>query len=174
MSSPTLQTLQDPILPLPWVCFRGGGFANPSPRPSMRALLDRGHPARVCAVPPSQAPPCSLLLSAVYPVWHCAHAPSQAPPHCNAHGGGWGGCRGGGGVQLAGGDAGHVQARLGGPHSGPRVRRRGDGVPAGVRLCRYRRKTGDLGYRGVRGAEGKDTGSLYTHTLRTIHTKPVT
>jgi hypothetical protein len=83
MSSPTLQTLQDPILPLPWVCFRGGGFANPSPRPSMRALLDRGHPARVCAVPPSQAPPCSLLLSAVYPVWHCAHAPSQAPPCCS-------------------------------------------------------------------------------------------
>ena len=25
-SSPTLQTLQDPILPLSWVCFRGGGF----------------------------------------------------------------------------------------------------------------------------------------------------
>jgi hypothetical protein len=24
--SPTLQTLQDPILLLPWVCFRGGGF----------------------------------------------------------------------------------------------------------------------------------------------------
>ena len=27
MGSPTLQTLQDPILLLPWVCFRGGGFS---------------------------------------------------------------------------------------------------------------------------------------------------
>ena len=26
-----LQPLQDPILLLPWVCFRGGGFPNPSP-----------------------------------------------------------------------------------------------------------------------------------------------
>ena len=26
MVTPTLQTLQDPILLLPWVCFRGGGF----------------------------------------------------------------------------------------------------------------------------------------------------
>jgi hypothetical protein len=29
--TPTLQTLQDPILLLPWGCFRGGGFPNPSP-----------------------------------------------------------------------------------------------------------------------------------------------
>jgi hypothetical protein len=29
MGSSTLQTLQDPILLLPWVCFRGGGFPNP-------------------------------------------------------------------------------------------------------------------------------------------------
>ena len=29
MSSPTLQTLQDPILRLPRLCFRGGGFPNP-------------------------------------------------------------------------------------------------------------------------------------------------
>jgi hypothetical protein len=28
MDSTTLQTLQDPILLLPWVCFRGGGFPN--------------------------------------------------------------------------------------------------------------------------------------------------
>jgi hypothetical protein len=28
--SSTLQTLQDPILLLPWLCFRGGGFPNPS------------------------------------------------------------------------------------------------------------------------------------------------
>jgi hypothetical protein len=27
----TLQTLQDPILLLPWGCFRCGGFPNPSP-----------------------------------------------------------------------------------------------------------------------------------------------
>jgi hypothetical protein len=32
MGSPTLKTLQDPILPLPWVCFRGGGFPNPQRR----------------------------------------------------------------------------------------------------------------------------------------------
>jgi hypothetical protein len=30
MGSPTLLTLQEPILLLPWVCFRGGGFPNPS------------------------------------------------------------------------------------------------------------------------------------------------
>ena len=29
MSSPTLDTLQDPILLTPWLCFRGGGFPNP-------------------------------------------------------------------------------------------------------------------------------------------------
>jgi hypothetical protein len=29
MVSPTLRTLQEPILLLPWVCFRGGGFPNP-------------------------------------------------------------------------------------------------------------------------------------------------
>jgi hypothetical protein len=29
MDSPTLQTLQDPILLLPWVCFRGGGPPSP-------------------------------------------------------------------------------------------------------------------------------------------------
>jgi hypothetical protein len=29
LGSPTLQTLQEPILLLPWVCFRGGGFPNP-------------------------------------------------------------------------------------------------------------------------------------------------
>ena len=28
--SPTLQTLHEPILLLPWVCLRGGGFSNPS------------------------------------------------------------------------------------------------------------------------------------------------
>jgi hypothetical protein len=28
MSSTTLRTLQDPILPLPWVCFRRGGFSS--------------------------------------------------------------------------------------------------------------------------------------------------
>jgi hypothetical protein len=34
MGSPTMQALQDPILLLPWVCFRGGGFSNPlSPSP---------------------------------------------------------------------------------------------------------------------------------------------
>jgi hypothetical protein len=31
MGSPTMQALQDPILLLPWVCFRGGGFSNPKP-----------------------------------------------------------------------------------------------------------------------------------------------
>jgi hypothetical protein len=30
MGSRTLQTLQCPILLLAWVCFRGGGFPNPS------------------------------------------------------------------------------------------------------------------------------------------------
>ena len=30
MRSPTSQTLQNPNLPLPWVCFRAGGFPNPS------------------------------------------------------------------------------------------------------------------------------------------------
>jgi hypothetical protein len=30
MDSPALQTLQDPILLLPWLYFRGGGFPNPS------------------------------------------------------------------------------------------------------------------------------------------------
>ena len=30
MGSPTLQTLQDPILLLPWLSFRGGGFPNPT------------------------------------------------------------------------------------------------------------------------------------------------
>jgi hypothetical protein len=29
MGSLTLQTLQDPILLLPWLSFRGGGFPNP-------------------------------------------------------------------------------------------------------------------------------------------------
>jgi hypothetical protein len=29
MVSPTLQTLQDPILLLPWPCFRRAGFPNP-------------------------------------------------------------------------------------------------------------------------------------------------
>ena len=29
MGSPTLQTHQDPILLLPWLCSRGGGFPNP-------------------------------------------------------------------------------------------------------------------------------------------------
>jgi hypothetical protein len=28
MGSPTLQTLQEPILLTPWLCFRGGGFPN--------------------------------------------------------------------------------------------------------------------------------------------------
>jgi hypothetical protein len=37
MSSPTLKTLQDPILLLPWVCFRRSGFPNPSFRPSSMA-----------------------------------------------------------------------------------------------------------------------------------------
>jgi hypothetical protein len=34
MGLPTLQTLQDPILLLPWLCFRGGGFRNPTSTPS--------------------------------------------------------------------------------------------------------------------------------------------
>jgi hypothetical protein len=29
MDSPTLQTLKDPILLPPWVCYRGGVFPNP-------------------------------------------------------------------------------------------------------------------------------------------------
>ena len=29
MGSPALQTLQEPILRTPWVCFRAGGFPNP-------------------------------------------------------------------------------------------------------------------------------------------------
>jgi hypothetical protein len=33
MGSPTLQTLQDPILLQPWLCFRGGGFPNPKEKP---------------------------------------------------------------------------------------------------------------------------------------------
>jgi hypothetical protein len=28
IGSPTLQTLQDPVLLLPWACFRGGGVAT--------------------------------------------------------------------------------------------------------------------------------------------------
>jgi hypothetical protein len=36
MGSPTLQTLQEPILPTPWVCFRGGGQTLTFPW-SMRA-----------------------------------------------------------------------------------------------------------------------------------------
>jgi hypothetical protein len=39
-------------------------------------------------------------------------------------------------------------------------------TPAQVRFCRYRfSATGGLGYRGVRGAEGSDTGSLYKRSL---------
>jgi hypothetical protein len=30
MDPPTMQTLQEPILLLRWVCFRGGGFAKPT------------------------------------------------------------------------------------------------------------------------------------------------
>jgi hypothetical protein len=37
MGSPTLQTLQDPILLLPWLCSRGGGFPNPCLSPTARA-----------------------------------------------------------------------------------------------------------------------------------------
>jgi hypothetical protein len=32
VGSPALQTLQDPILLLPWLCFRGGGFPNLHPK----------------------------------------------------------------------------------------------------------------------------------------------
>jgi hypothetical protein len=32
IGQPTLQTLQDPILLLPWLCFRGGGFPNSNSR----------------------------------------------------------------------------------------------------------------------------------------------
>jgi hypothetical protein len=34
MGSPTLQTLQDLILLLPWVCFRGGDFVTFTPTPT--------------------------------------------------------------------------------------------------------------------------------------------
>jgi hypothetical protein len=40
MGSPTLQTLQDPILLLPWVCFRGGGFPNPDTPSNMERCSD--------------------------------------------------------------------------------------------------------------------------------------
>jgi hypothetical protein len=36
MGSPTLQTFQDPLLLLPWVCFRGGGFPSKPRRPKPR------------------------------------------------------------------------------------------------------------------------------------------
>jgi hypothetical protein len=42
--SPTLQKLQDPILLLPWVCFRGGGFPSKPRRPKPR-IED---PSRTC------------------------------------------------------------------------------------------------------------------------------
>jgi hypothetical protein len=40
MGPPILQTLQDPILLLSWLCFRGGGFPNP-----LRWRHDEGHAA---------------------------------------------------------------------------------------------------------------------------------
>jgi hypothetical protein len=42
MGSPTLQTHQDPILLLPWLCSRGGGF--PNPRYSVSSTLT--HPSQ--------------------------------------------------------------------------------------------------------------------------------
>jgi hypothetical protein len=44
MGSPTMQTLQDPILLLPWLCFRGGGF--PNPREPTAAASDGFHSLR--------------------------------------------------------------------------------------------------------------------------------
>ena len=45
-SSPTLQTLQEPILLQPWVCVRGGGFANPNPDSKAARATQDGHGAR--------------------------------------------------------------------------------------------------------------------------------
>jgi hypothetical protein len=42
MGSPTLRTPQEPILLLPWVCFRGGGFPNPSWEGSSSARVPNG------------------------------------------------------------------------------------------------------------------------------------
>jgi hypothetical protein len=40
MCSPTLQTLQDPILLLPWVCFEGSSGGFPNPNPEVRAFVE--------------------------------------------------------------------------------------------------------------------------------------
>jgi hypothetical protein len=50
MSSPTLQALQDPILLLPWVCFRGG-FPNPSRTPAASFVREKSCAAATGGVP---------------------------------------------------------------------------------------------------------------------------
>jgi hypothetical protein len=51
LGAPTLQTLQDPILLTPWLCFRAGGFPNPNcvrvgyAREQLGQPLEKEHPA---------------------------------------------------------------------------------------------------------------------------------
>jgi hypothetical protein len=68
MGSPTLQTLQDPILLPPWLCFRGGGFPNPSSNPS-------GPSVHLTELPPPPRHPSHIQVfnvppkEQVYPAW---------------------------------------------------------------------------------------------------------
>ena len=60
--TPTLQTLQDTILLLPWLCFRGASAANPAP---VRSLVGEGKGTLESPSLSNSHPPCG------YQVLHC-------------------------------------------------------------------------------------------------------
>jgi hypothetical protein len=72
--SPTLLALQDPILLLPCVSFRGGGFPNHSLRPSPGGVRER--PARSTAPAAALPPPAACRPGSL----GCPPGPAPPPP----------------------------------------------------------------------------------------------
>ena len=82
IGSPTLQTLQEPILRTPWVCFRGGGFPNPRANAGVDTTPAYLY-APTCAPHPSSRPPSTSTCAPAHPsLWSRPPPPYSPRPEC--------------------------------------------------------------------------------------------